>query len=96
MSAVSVERELRKLKRHKSTGVDTLPPGMLKDVASVIAPALANIINLSLRTGQVPNEWKIAQVLPLHKGGNKDDFNNYRPISILPVLSKILEKAAHQ
>ena len=96
MSAVSVERELRKLKRHKSTGVNTLPPGMLKDVAPVIAPALAYIINLSLRTGQVPNEWKIAQVLPLHKGGNKDDFNNYRPISILPVLSKILEKAVHQ
>ena len=39
-----------------------------------------------------PEKWKIAQVTPLHKGGVRNDINNYRPISILPTLSKILKK----
>jgi hypothetical protein len=69
---------------------------MLKDVAHEIAVPIAYIINLSLRSGRVPNDWKIAEVIPLHKSGCKDDPNNYRPISILPVLSKILEKAVHK
>ena len=69
---------------------------MLKDTANVIAKPLAYIINLSLRSEQVPYDWKIAQVLPLHKGGSAVDENNFRPISILPVLSKILEKSVHR
>lgn len=59
---------------------------MLKDVASVIAGPIAYVINLSLRTGQVPADWKIAQVTPLHKKGDISDENNYRPISVLPVI----------
>ena len=53
--AVAVKKELKKLKRHKSTGVDNLPTGMLKDITDVITPPLAFIKNLSVRTGQVPN-----------------------------------------
>ena len=49
-----------------------------------------------MRSGQVPNEWKIAEVIPLHKSGSTEDNNNFRPISILPAVSKILEKAVHQ
>ena len=95
VSTIFVERELKKLKRKKATGFDNLPPGLLKDAAAEIASPLAYIINLSLRSGQVPSQWKIAEVIPLHKSGSTDDNNNFRPISILPVVSKILEKAVH-
>jgi hypothetical protein len=44
-----------------------------------------------LRNGVTPNIWKVAKVLPLFKSGNKNDFNNYRPISILPIVSKVIE-----
>ena len=55
------------------------------------------MINLSINSGVVPSEWKQAKVELLFKSGNKDDLDNYRPISILPILSKILEKAVfHQ
>ena len=50
---------------------------------------------MSLRRGQVPNEWKQAKVLPLFKSGNDTELDNYRPISILPVLSKVLERVVH-
>ena len=69
--------------------------GMPKDVACEIAKPVSYIINLSLRTGQVPTEWKIARVVPVHKSSSTADVNNYRPISILPVISKILERAVH-
>ena len=50
---------------------------------------------MSLRIGQVPNEWKQTKVLPLFKSGNATELDNYRPISILPVLSKVLERVVH-
>jgi len=53
------------------------------------------LVNLSLSTGSVPDEWKKARVVPLYKSGGRENMDNYRPISILPVLSKILEKAVN-
>ena len=53
---------------------------------------LCDIITLSITTNVFPEKWKIAQVTPLHKGDVRNDINNYRPISILPTLSKILKK----
>ena len=50
----------------------------------------------TLRTGVVPSKWKIAKVTPIHKSGPTSSFDNYRPISVLPILSKILERAAHK
>ena len=91
-----VFRELRNLKRNKSTGLDNLPPGMLKDAATIITKPLAYIINLSLRSGSVPLEWKAAKVIPLFKSGSMVELDNYRPISILPVLSKILERIVYK
>ena len=49
-------------------------------------------MNSSLRTGSFPNQWKHATVIPLHKGGNKLELRNYRPISLLPVPSKLIER----
>ena len=67
---------------------------MLKDAALVLTKPLTFIINLSLETGVVPSEWKVAT--NLYKSGSLAEINNYRPISILPTLSKILEKIVYK
>ena len=56
---------------------------------------LCHILNLSIESGTVPNIWKAAKVTPIYKSGNHERPENYRPISVLPVLSNILEKAVH-
>ena len=60
---------------------------MLKDAATIITKLLAYIMNLSLQSGSVPMEWKAAKIIPLFKRGSMVELDNYRPISILPVLS---------
>ena len=67
----------------------------MKDSATVIAPTVTFLVNLSLSTGFVPDEWKKARIVPLNKSGGRENKDNYRPISILPVLSKILEKVVN-
>ena len=69
---------------------------MLKDAAAVIAKPLTHIINLSLKTGTIPTDWKAAKVIPLFKSGSLAEIDNYRPISILPSISKILEKVVYR
>lgn len=61
--------------------------------ADLIANPVAHLINLSLATNQVPAIWKSANVLPLHKGGDPGNINNYRPISKLSVLAKLMESS---
>ena len=63
--------------------------------ASVISPSLAKLFNLCLNTETFPRIWKTAKVIPLYKDGEKADPDNYRPISILPILSKIIERHIH-
>ena len=88
-------KQLRDLKVKKATGLDGIPARFLKDSAAVIAPTVTFLVNLSLSTGSVPDEWKKARVVPLYKSGGRENMDNYRPISILPVLSKILEKVVN-
>ena len=95
ISRVFALNELKQLKRNKATGVDELPPGMLKDVKEYIAEPLCYILNLSAETSTVPLKWKIARLIPTHKSGSRDQPINFCPISVLPVLSKLLEKAVH-
>ena len=67
---------------------------LLRYAANVITPSLHFLFNMSLTQGVVPSEWKMAQITPIYKGkGNKNSENNYRPISVLPHIAKILEKA---
>ena len=96
MSRVFVLKQLRALKRKKATGLDNLPSALLKDCADAIAGPLSHLINLSLKTGTVPLIWKKARITPLHKSGSTTTPENYRPISVLPILSKILEKSVHE
>ena len=90
-----VYKELCKLNVSKSTGIDGFKPKFLKDGADVIKGAVTHIINLSLETGIVPNGLKSAIVKPLYKKSSRLDVGNYRPVSILPTISKILERAVY-
>ena len=65
---------------------------LLKIIAPMIIGPLHHLINLSLETGFVPREFKIAKVVPVFKSGDKHDYNNYRPISLLSSFSKLMEK----
>ena len=85
-------KQLRDLKDKKATGLDRIPARVLRDSAAVIAPTVTFLVNLSLSTGSVPHEWKKALIVPLYKSGGRENTDKYRPISILSVLSNILEK----
>ena len=83
---------LKKLDVKKSTGPDGLSASFLKQVAEEIAVPLTYLYNKSLSTGSFPEGWKKSNVTPVHKGGSTDDPGNYRPISVVPIVAKILEK----
>ena len=89
---VITELQLSNLKVSKSTGVDTIPARVLKISANIMAPSISWIFNLSLRKGIFVDESKKAWVLPVYKSGNRQNCENYRPISILPFISKVLER----
>ena len=82
---------LQKLNASKATGMDGIPAKILKVIASFIAPSLTFIFNLSIRTGTYIDEWKLARVIPIYKSEDKRKCENYRPISVLPIVSKIFE-----
>ena len=90
-----VNTELSRLNPNKSYGIDGIQARFIKDSASEIKVAITHIINLSIDTNVVPTEFKYARVKPLHKKGNRNQVENYRPISILSVVSKVLEKAIY-
>ena len=94
LSNDEVYRILQSLKPKSSSGRDMLSSKMLKFLGNLIVPHLTKLINLSLAKGVVPRILKIAKVIPIFKSGDRRDFTNYRPISLLPSISKILEKAA--
>ena len=84
-------RIVNKLKSKRSSGYDDISNVVTKDLINVIKVPLCMVFNKSLHNGEFPDLMKVARVIPLHKGGNKDVPGNYRPISLLPVFSKILE-----
>lgn len=90
-----VYEQLLHLKPNKAIGLDKISSRLLKDGAEIIAPILAKIINCSFNLKSLPQSWKSAKVIALFKNSSTDDCNNYRPISILPTVSKIMERAAY-
>ena len=68
---------------------------VLKDAFCILTHQLTHLINLILRKGTFPKNWKNAKVIPLYKGGDKSEVSNYRPISLLPLPSKTIEKVIH-
>ena len=84
-----------KLKNNTSYGFDELSTTLVKKVIPLISDTLSEIINLSLSTGIVPENMKISKIIPLFKSGKNTIYKNYRPVSILPSLSKIAEKIVY-
>ena len=76
----------------KATGLDGIGPQILKLASTVLSPSITALINKSIETATFPDQLKMAKLYPIHKGGSKSDPANYRPISILPTISKIFEK----
>ena len=90
-----VSKFLSNIDINKSTGTDKIGPRLLKLAAPYITDEIMFICNHSISNSVFPSKWKEAKVAPLHKNGSHEEVNNYRPISILPVLSKVLEKHVH-
>ena len=65
---------------------------LLRECADLIAESLCTIFNQSIVSGIFPDEWKLSKVIPLFKQGNRSDLNNYRPISVIPVVAKVFER----
>ena len=86
---------VNKLGTNESPGHDGLKPDVVKKVAKEKAYPLMLIFNVSRSTGVVPDELKIAKVVPTYKKDNPELFGNYRPVSVLPCLSKILESIVY-
>ena len=89
---ISILRIINDLPHKSSTGFDDISMRLIKAIKTEIIPALTCIFNQSLNTGIFPEKLKIAKVIPIHKKGSLNDISNYRPISLLPSISKILEK----
>ena len=95
VDVTSVEKILKNLDVTKASGIDQTSARFLKDGAPVIAIHLTNIINLSIKLDTFPSQCTIAKIKPLFKKGTKTEAKNYRPISLLPLISKVIEKSIH-
>ncbi|CAH2299605.1 Hypothetical predicted protein [Pelobates cultripes] len=91
-----IKKHLNNLKIKNQSGPDQIPAMLLKLSAPAIAKPVSTLINESLVSGYIPKLWKTARVVPIHKSGDTTLVSNYRPISLLPLLSKILEKCVHR
>ena len=92
LSVSEVELTLLNLDASKASGPDELPAKILKETAEVIAPSLTQLFNKSLRLGCLPEDWKLANIVPVFKKDNKEQAENYRPISLLSIVSKVIER----
>ena len=86
-----IKKLLGTLKPHKAAGPDKLKPLLLKETRDHIAPILQVIFTKSLETGQLPSDWKTANVVPIYKKGPKYLPVNYRPVSLTCICSKLME-----
>ena len=78
--------------KNSSAGWDSISTHVIKNSQACFISPLTHIMNLSISKGVFPCEMKIAKIVPLFKAGDKMVFSNYRPVSILPVFSKVLER----
>ncbi|KAK4810732.1 hypothetical protein QYF61_007706 [Mycteria americana] len=83
---------LRHLDTHKSMGLDGIHPRVLRELAEELAKPLSIIYQQSWLTGEVPDDWRLANATPIYKKGRKEDPGNYRPVSLTSVPGKIMER----
>ena len=83
------------LDTNKASGADGISAKMLRETAHSITPAVTKLFNISLTLGKLPADWKHALITPIPKSTEMTAVSNYRPISLLPLLSKVLERHVH-
>ena len=94
-----IDEEIKNIIRNLndgSAGWDSISCTVIKSTSDTILTPLVHIFNLSLKKGIFPSELKIARVIPLYKSGDPTLFSNYRPVSVLPLFSKILERIMYK
>jgi hypothetical protein len=92
----TVKEILQQLDVSKATGPDNIGARLLREVAAEIAPSLARIYNFSMQTGTFPTLWKTANITPIYKKGSKTEAKNYRPVSLLSIPGKVMERCIHK
>ena len=90
-----VKNLLLNIPSNKATGADNIDIKSLKIVADIVSPSIASILNLSIASAQFPAIWKSSLITPVFKSGAKTAIANYRPVSVLPLLSKLMEKVVN-
>ena len=90
-----IEKLVKGIKTCKASSVPFISANVLKDAFTAISLQLCHMYNLSFTTGIFPDVWKIANVIPLRKGGDPTDVNNLRPVSLLPLPGKLAERLMH-
>ena len=95
LSDAEVISVLRKFDPRKACGPDKIPDRLLVELACVIGPSLCELFNMSLALGVVPCKWKEANITPVFKRDDPTLAENYRPISLLCILSKVLERCVY-
>ena len=93
---MQIEKEILQLNTKKSPGPDAIPSKIVKDSFGILTPPLTNLFNASINGSSFPSDLKYANVTPLFKKGDSTRKQNYRPISILPSISKIFERLMFQ
>ena len=91
-NSIELMKIITKLNNSKSPGYDNIGPTLIKDACITILDPLVHIFNLSLLSGCVPDKLKVAKVIPVFKKGDRFQPTNYRPISLLSIFDKLLEK----
>lgn len=94
VTEIELAKIIKKLKNTSSPGLDKIPALIIKSNFPFIVDPLLYILNLSLSTGLFPSCLKKSKIVPIFKGGAASDISNFRPISLLSVISKVLEKVA--
>ena len=87
-----IVKSLKSLRNDCSTGYDNIQVSSIKPIAEYIVSPLTFIINNLIEESKFPDQWKIARISPIPKVTNPTELKDYRPISILPILSKVYEK----
>ena len=95
ISSIEIKNFIKKLPSKNSSGHDNISNNFLKKISDAIITPLQHIFNLSLSSGEFPQEIKLSEVIPLFKKGARDQMENYRLISLLITISKILEKCMY-
>ena len=90
-----VIKEVCNLKITEPSGIENISTKLLKDAFWSLSHQLTLLFNLIIETNEIPTSWKCAKITPIPKDGDLSDVNNFRPIAILPVVSKVLEYLIH-